>query len=429
MKSGKSLKKEKKVKHKSFYIYQIADIIFTSSCRSVGMLLAWVMINYHSLKVELGWFITSSWAIQVITLILFSSLSEKFNKKNIILLCVMIASISLISLNFDHNLAPFKLGAIYIVTSLLCIVVQPIGSSIVPTLYEGNDLERAFRIRGFVNSINTVIGAIVSGFVIKFFSPQDTVLILSYLSVLSLLLFMSVKIKTFHKEDFNTDKISSSHILVKNRVERLLVSVSALSNFIITPTLMYIAPILVIENYGLSSLELGASEATFGLGMVFGSMFLCNKINNFIGVRYSTVMSIVLVSFGLLSVLVIDNIYALYIGFFICGLGMVMYNINTTKIRCSATPSDIRNSFESIFLAVCILPIPAGVAFSTYMIDIGGTTNLLIFFSTSIIIASILVLRSNDFAIVSLLKESELDGYYSKMYPEAYLNNLQEKNI
>ncbi|MFW7523185.1 MFS transporter [Vibrio ostreicida] len=412
------------MKHKAFYIYQVADIIFTSSCRSVGMLLAWVMINHHGLKVELGWFITLSWALQVITLITFSSLSERLNKKSILLICSALSVASLLILGFDQSVDPFKLGSIYVLTSILCIVIQPIGSSIVPTLYKGNHIERAFRIRGFVNLINTVLGAVFSGFIIKSLNNNDIITLIVALMSISFILFLSIKI-----EGDKTNKSIGctqilAHVFFNNKIERLLVSISALSNFVLTPTIMYIAPILVVDKYNLSSLELGFSEATFGSGMIFGSMFFCKKVNKLLGVRHSTVLGIVLVSLGLLIVLTISSIYSLYIGFFVSGLGMVIYNINTTKIRCTATPVNIRNSFESIFIAICILPIPAGVAFSTYLIDFYRVEVLLAFFSISIFASSITVLRSKDFAVISSISEDKLDGYYSKMYPHAYLKSF-----
>lgn len=66
----KNFRVETTMKHKYFYLYQSADIIFTSSCRAIGMLLAWIMIQHYHLKVELGWFISTSWILQVLTLIL-----------------------------------------------------------------------------------------------------------------------------------------------------------------------------------------------------------------------------------------------------------------------------------------------------------------------------------------------------------------------
>ena len=420
IKPGKNLKKVKKVKHKSFYIYQVADIIFTSSCRAVGMLFAWMMIESYSLKVELGWFITASWTVQVVGLLAFSSLSERFNKKLILLFCSFTGCVSLGILIFDPSIALFKLGAIYILTSLLSIIIQPIGSSIVPTLYNSNTLERAFRIRGFVNSINTVLGAIMSGFIIKLFSPTDTLFILCALSGVSFILFLTIKIGKSKTADTKVSITSAPSALIKNKVERTFVIISALSNFIMIPILIYIAPILVIEVYGLSALEVGLSETAFGVGMIFGSLFLCRKLNRVIGIRYTTVSSLGLVAIGLLVIFTLNNIWSLYSGLAFSGLGVVMYNINTSKIRCSATPASLRNSFESIFLAVCIIIIPAGIAFSTLMVNISSSDLMMAIFAISMFTFSIVIFLSKDFKHIASLDDESLDSYYVVLFPEAY---------
>ncbi|GAB7215387.1 MFS transporter [Dickeya oryzae] len=161
----------------------------------------------------------------------------------------------------------------------------------------------------------------------------------------------------------NNKSTSAINALVKNKVERTMVIVSAISNFILTPTLMYITPILIVEKYGYTAFEIGISDAMFGIGMFLGSVFFCKKLNSWLGARVTTVISVAAVGMSLLLILIVNNIFSLFIGLLLAGAGVVIYNINTTKIRCSATPSDLRNSFESIFLAICILPIPAGVFF------------------------------------------------------------------
>lgn len=158
----------------------------------------------------------------------------------------------------------------------------------------------------------------------------------------------------------------------------------------------------------------------FGIGMLLGSIAFCKKLNDSLGVRLTTVISVSTVGFSLLLILFSDNIYALFTGLLLAGSGVVIYNINTTKIRCSATPPDLRCSFESIFLAVCILPIPAGVAISTLMVNSGNLKLSLALFSIFIFVSAIAVWLSKDFVIVAQLNNNNLDSYYIKLYPKTY---------
>ncbi|PHM74246.1 MFS transporter [Xenorhabdus kozodoii] len=411
------------MKHKSFYLYQAADVIFTSSCRAIGMLLSWVMIEIYALKVELGWFISLSWLVQVSTLIVLGLFSERVSKNIIPVFCSITSFMCLIILNIDGTTEPLKLGSIYIITSLLCIAIQPIGASIIPDLYKSDSIERAFRIRGFVNSINTVLGAAISGVVIKSFSADQTVLILTVSVGISVAMFLSIKTNKVAIKEVGYSSSAAITALLGNKVERMLVIVSTLSNFILTPTLMYITPILVVEKYKFSALTIGLSEATFGIGMFIGSIVVCGKLNYILGVRVATACSISLVGFSLLIILIINNVASLYVGLFFAGLGVVIYNINTTKIRCSATPPSIRGSFESIFLAICILPIPVGIALSTLMVESGNLEWSLALFSLVIFASAIAVFISKDFQKMARLDDIELNNYYIKLYPKAYHPN------
>lgn len=323
-------------------------------------------------------------------------------------------------MEFSGNIEPLQPGIIYIATSLLSIAIQPIGSGIVPELYDGKDSERAFRIRGFVNSINTILGAAISGFVISAFSPGQTIRILIIAIAISFLAFLITKTNEATIKKSKITSAAAINALMKNKVERVMVIVSAISNFILTPTLMYITPILIIEKYNYSALQVGISEAMFGIGMFLGSALFCKQLNTMFGVRLTTISSIISVGFSLSLILFSDNIYALFLGLLFAGAGVVIYNINTTKIRCSATPAELRSSFESIFLAVCILPIPAGVAIATLMVNSGNLELSLALFSILIFASSLAVWLSKDFILMTQLNDNDLDSHYTKLYPKAY---------
>jgi len=409
------------MKYKYFYLYQVADIVFTSSCRAIGMLLAWVMIQHYQLKVELGWFISTSWLLQVATLILMGLFSERIKKISFPIFCSAASFLCLTTMEFSKHMEPFKLGIIYVATSVLSIAIQPIGTSIIPIIYNEKNTERAFRIRGFVNSINTILGAALSGFVINEFTAEQTIRIIIASIGISFLTFCFIKTNEISIKNTHGNKSSAAiHALAKNKVERILVTVSAISNFILTPTLMYITPILIIDRYGYTALEVGLSETMFGIGMFLGSVVFCTKLNKVFGVRSTTVASVLTIGLSLLLILFSDNIHVLLIGLLFSGSGVVIYNINTTKIRCSATPPGLRGSFESIFLAICIIPIPAGIAISTLLVNSGNLEISLALFSILILFSALAIWLSKDFKFMTELDNNNLDSHYAKLYPSGY---------
>lgn len=422
MKLGGNFKVGEIMRHKFFYLYQLADVIFTSSCRAIGILLAWVMIQHYQLKIELGWFITGAWFSQVIVLIFMGWFSDRFEKITIPIVCSFLSFIGLIVLELSGSISAIGLGSIYVISALLCIAIQPIGSSIIPNLFSHENIEKAFRIRGFVNSINTVLGAMISGFIINYFTTEQTIKILTATVGTAFILFMMVKTKENILASGDFEGSFALKALLNNKIERVLVVVSALSNFVLTPTLMYITPILVIEKYKYTAFEIGISEAVFGLGMLIGSLFLCGAFNKKFDIRLTTILSILSVVLGLLSILILNHIFALFLGLLFTGIGVVMYNINTTKIRCLATPTHLRISFESLFLAVCIIPIPVGVAVSTLLVESGKLDLSLALFSLLIFFSAIVIWQLKDFVILTNLDDQEIENYYVKLYPDAYPN-------
>ncbi len=387
------------------------------------MLFTWAMIDVYGLQVELGWFISSSWALQVTTLILFGFISDRFDKKKIVLTCSGITLVSVALLNLTTIDNHYQIGLIYLISSVLAIAIQPIGSSIAPCLYQDENLEKAFKVRGFVNSINMILGAAISGFVISRFDINNTLIIINFSIVASFFLFFGVKPDRSQEREKEEAATNSVKILFLNKTERVLVFVCSLSNFILMPLLSYIVPIKIIDEYYSGTVELGISESLFGVGMIVGSTYLSSKFNKWFGVKNTTVASINFLSMGLLLIVFINSLWAIYAGLFVAGLGVVIYNVNTTNIRCSATPPEMRNSFESIFLAFCIISIPLGLAFSTFMVKVGNIDSILMIFAASISIASVFVMTSRGFNKVSKLSPNDLNGAYAKMYPDVYQKN------
>ena len=68
-------------------------------------------------------------------------------------------------------------------------------------------------------------------------------------------------------------------ILLKNPIERLMVLVSLLANFIITPMIAYIIPYNIANKFKLPAFYIGISEGCFGIGMILGSVYFLKLFN------------------------------------------------------------------------------------------------------------------------------------------------------
>ena len=145
-------------------------------------------------------------------------------------------------------------------------------------MYGGNNKSNGFKVRGFVNSINTILSPAISGFIIHYFGAHQIICACIILSFISGILFYGIKnIKL--QENLEKQSKNTFKILLKNPIERLMVLVSLLANFIITPMIAYIIPYNIANKFKLPAFYIGISEGCFGIGMILGSVYFLKLFN------------------------------------------------------------------------------------------------------------------------------------------------------
>ncbi|PHM33478.1 MFS transporter [Xenorhabdus innexi] len=407
--------------NRSFYLYQVSDILFTSSTKAFGMLFSWWMIEILKLELKLGWFIFFCWLFQILFLIKFGEIGDKINKRSFVLYCAIPSFILFVISNFVDSNFYLSLGLIYITTSIAAAIIQPIGTSIIPEIMDKSKLEQAFKYRGLVNSINTMLGPAISGLIIHYLNIDGALIFIAAMSLLPLVGFYFIKTNSENLSEKTGHRGQKSfRIITKNPTEIRLSLVSAFFNFAITPLIIYILPIIILNQFKLSALHVGIAEATFGVGMMFGSVFIINQINKVLCKAHTAFVSALVMALCIAGISQAGTFIELCCYMLFCGIGLVIYNINTTSIRCLATPENYRNSMESKFIAICMASIPLGMLTATYIIDSYDIKVLLLGFSFFMGLISLLILSSPRYIEISKMSENQLNGYYEKIYPEAF---------
>lgn len=112
------------MKHRDFYVYQVAETVLNTSIRTVGFLFAWLMLTVFKNPQHLGVFIGTSWACQVLALLLFSWVCSQpkftIHSKKILLCFCVICLLSFLPLLFIHNY--FIFGIIFVISSIFTIL-------------------------------------------------------------------------------------------------------------------------------------------------------------------------------------------------------------------------------------------------------------------------------------------------------------------
>lgn len=408
------------MKNKDFYVYQVAETLFNASIRTVGFLFAWLMLTVFDKPQDLGGFIGISWVCQVLALLLFSWVCNQsiltIHSKKILLYFCVVCLFCLLVLFFIKNHIIF--GIIFVVSSVFVILLNPLGTSLTNDLYEDENKSNGFKVRGFVNSINTILSPAISGFIIHYFNTQKIIVFCIFLSLVSGFLFYNIKnIKL--EENLEKKPKNTFKILFKNPIERLMVLVSLLANFVITPMIAYIVPYNIANKFKLSAFYIGIAESFFGVGMMVGSIYFLKLLNKKIGNHKSMVLGIVVVGVGIL-LSILDNFYIFCIALMMMGVGVVVFNINSTYIRCTATPKNFRSSFEFVFLACCILLIPMGVVLTTWALNNGFLTYFYGVIVCILLVLSVVIDKNLDIIHIYKINNDQLEGYYKTCYPQIY---------
>lgn len=403
----------------NFMAYLTAEALFMAATRSLAMLFSWIMIHQINQTIKLGWLLFISWIFQVIMLTVFGNIGDSKNKKHVAIGCATLSFI------LSTGLVLFSRGRwgpiclVFWITSILSVFLQAIGSSIVPQIYPHGELKSAFSYRGLVSSINVISGPALFGLMIHFLDIHRSLWMITGLLLLSITLWLTVSVKPIEARQ-PRKRLSGIWILLNNPTELYLATVSASFNFFLTPLLSYLVPMMILKHLKLGALWVGLSEACFGLGMLLGSMGILPYANRWVGKGISSYLGAMAVAFGVLMMALSTNSYYLCLSMLLCGIGLVIFNVNTTSIRCLATPPVYRSSLESVFLAFCIIPIPFGMIAATYVTNLYSPQNVLLVTAACLSIIALLVLKSPSFIRLSEYPPALLDGCYASLYPRAF---------
>ncbi|WP_373630509.1 MFS transporter [Moraxella sp. E33BD] len=252
------------MKHKDFDLYQFTETLLNTSIRTIGLLFVWLMLTTFHQSEHLGVFIGISWACQVLALLLFSWICHQssftiHSKKTLIGFC-LICLLSFLALSFVQHY--FIFGMIFIISLMISILLNPLGTSLTNDLYLDDNKSHAFKVRAFVNAINTILSPAISGLVIHYFNAQTIILFCMIVSLISSLLFYGIKDIKLKQSPKQLSK-NTFNILLNNPIERLMVLVSSLANFIITPIIAYIVPYKIAHQFKLPAFYIGIAESFF----------------------------------------------------------------------------------------------------------------------------------------------------------------------
>ncbi|QYR55144.1 MFS transporter [Fusobacterium hwasookii] len=341
--------------------------------------------------------------------IFIGTIIEKFNKKNIILICDFLTSILYFILflylkNFNSLTFLFIISLIVNIISKFFEIASKVLFSEINTT---ETLEKYNALQSFIENTIMIIGPVIGTYLFATFDFNLILIIVSlgyFLSFLQELFIKYEKNLDLSKENSNFFKDFKEGInYIKNNkiIFNFFILVMFL-NFFIANNDEIINPGILIKKYGVPEKLFGFSATSYGAGSVFAGIFIFyNKKFRFLKKLKSLFIlnSSLMCLLGLLSVILFKYNHYIYFTTFIFFqflIGMITTFVNVPLI--SSFQKNVEIKYQSRFFSILSFfsggLIPLGVLYAGYLSSYIGADITYIIDNIAIIIIVCLVFNN-----------------------------------
>ena len=345
----------------------------------------------------------------IIVSIFIGTIIEKFNKKNIILICDFLTSMLYFVLflylkNFN------SLSFLFLISLLINIVSKffEIASKVLfSEINSPETLEKYNGLQSFMENTIIIVGPVIGTYLFVTFDFNLILIIVSLGYFLSFLQELFIKYeknlnlsieKTNFLEDF---KEGISYIRSNKIILNFFILVMFL-NFFIANNDEIINPGILIKKYGISEKLFGFSATSYGAGSVFAGIFIFyNKKFRFLKKLKSLFIlnSSLMCLLGLLSIMLFKYNHYIYFTTFIFFqflIGMITTFVNVPLI--SSFQKNVEIKYQSRFFSILSFfsggLIPLGILYAGYLSSYIGADITYIINNLAIVIIVCLVFKN-----------------------------------
>ncbi|WP_336184871.1 MFS transporter [Fusobacterium polymorphum] len=318
----------------------------------------------------------------IIVSIFIGTIIEKFNKKNIILICDFLTSMLYFVLflylkNFN------SLSFLFLISFFINIISKffEIASKVLfSEINSSETLEKYNGLQSFMENTIIIVGPVIGTYLFVTFDFNLILIIVSLGYFLSFLQELFIKYeknldllveKTNFLEDF---KEGISYIRSNKIILNFFILVMFL-NFFIANNDEIINPGILIKKYGISEKLFGFSATSYGVGSVFAGIFIFynNKFRFLKKLKLLFILnSFLMCLLGLLSIILFKSnhyIYFVVFVFFQFLIGMITTFVNVPLISSFQKNIDIK--YQSRFFSILSFfsggLIPLGILYAGYL--------------------------------------------------------------
>ena len=314
--------------------------------------------------------------------IFIGTIIEKFNKKNIILICDFLTSILyfILFLYFKNSNSLTFLFLISLLINIISKFFEIASKVLFSEINSPESLQKYNGLQSFIENTIMIVGPVIGTYLFATFDFNLILIIVSLGYFLSFLQELFIKYeknldllveKTNFLEDF---KEGISYIRSNKIIFNFFILVMFL-NFFIANNDEIINPGILIKKYGVSEKLFGFSATSYGAGSVFAGIFIFyNKKFRFLKKLKSLFIlnSSLMCLLGLLSIILFKYNHYIYFTTFIFFqflIGMITTFVNVPLI--SSFQKNVEIKYQSRFFSILSFfsggLIPLGVLYAGYL--------------------------------------------------------------
>ena len=314
--------------------------------------------------------------------IFIGTIIEKFNKKNIILICDFLTSMLyfILFLYFKNFSSLTFLFLISLIINIVSKFFEIASKVLFSEINSPETLEKYNGLQSFIENTIMIVGPVIGTYLFATFDFNLILIIVSLGYFLSFLQELFIKYeknldllveKTNFLEDF---KEGISYIRSNKIILNFFILVMFL-NFFIANNDEIINPGILIKKYGISEKLFGFSATSYGAGSVFAGIFIFyNKKFRFLKKLKSLFIlnSSLMCLLGLLSIMLFKYNHYIYFTIFIFFqflIGMITTFVNVPLI--SSFQKNVEIKYQSRFFSILSFfsrgLIPLGILYAGYL--------------------------------------------------------------
>ena len=359
-------------KNEKFLRYYIADIVAKISDNYFFVFLAWLSLSISGSAAQVGGLLMANAIPRLVFMILGGNLADRM-APNIILRfgnIVQAVGLGLILLGLTTGNLPIAgLYALAVIFGTVDAFSLPASMSAIPRIVPKGQLISANSVIQSTEMICFGAGVLVAGAVMQINNMQIAAAINIFLYVLAAILFFTVKLNFYIKE--NADDLHDSEFkrmksglsyTFKNQVLRANILLSLATNIAASGPITVGLLILVTSKLQQGPFIFTVVFATYAIGVILGSLVIGTRKHIFspgrVIIADYLVTSVVFVLFGMLNSIWLLIVICLLVGI----LGGVASTIGSTWVQLHTKPSMLgRVSALSMIAALAFDPFSQGL--------------------------------------------------------------------